>query len=229
MSDLVASPTPDPTQPFKGISAMETGYDLAQQFSEGNWVQGSLSIVGAGLEVASAALDPLGYLFSTAASFLIEHFEPLTKVLDELTGKPELVAAHAQTWSNMAERFNTLAADLDQFAREMTSEWSGDAKDAYMATMDANVAGTAAMAGAAAAMAAATQGAGTLVAVTRELVRDLIAEAVGQAISILIELVFPPLVLAKIPALILKWTNRIYTIVTDLFDSLMALKALLGV
>jgi uncharacterized protein YukE len=229
MSDLVASPAPDPTQPFKGISAMETGYDLAQQFSEGNWVQGSLSIVGAGLEVAGAALDPVGYLFSTAASFLIEHFEPLTEVLDKLTGKPELVAAHAQTWSNMAERFNTLATELDGFARELSSEWVGDAKDGYLTTMDANVAGTAALAGAAAAMAAATQGAGTLVAVTRELVRDMIAEAVGQAISILIELVFPPLVLAKIPALILKWTGRIHGVITDLFDSLMALKALLGV
>jgi len=228
MSDLVASPTPDPTQPFKGISAMETGYDLAQQFSEGNWVQGSLSIVGAGLEVASAALDPVGYLFSSAASFLIEHFDPLTEVLDELTGKPELVAAHAQTWSNMAERLNAMAVELDQFAREMSSDWEGDAKDAYLTLMDANVGGTAAIAGAATAMAAATQGAGTLVSVTRELVRDLIAEAVGQAISILIELVFPPLVLAKIPALIMKWTNRIYSVVTDLFESLKALIALLG-
>jgi hypothetical protein len=59
-------------------------------------------------------------------------------------------------------------------------------------------------------------------------VRDLIAEAVGQAISILIELVIPPLVLAKIPALILKWTNRIHGVVTDLFESLKALIALLG-
>lgn len=229
MSDLVASPKPDPTQPFKGISAMEQGYDLAQQFSEGNWVQGSLSIVGAGLEVAGAALDPVGYLFSSAASFLIEHFDPLTEVLDDLTGKPDLVMAHAETWQNMADRLSTMAYDLDEFARQLSSEWVGDAKDAYLETMEANVAATSSMAGSAAAMASATQGAGTLVTVTRELVRDMIAEAVGQAISILIELVFPPLVLAKIPALILKWTGRIHGVVTDLLDSLMAFKALLGV
>jgi hypothetical protein len=94
------------------------------------------------------------------------------------------------------------------------------------------VTAAAALGATAEAMAAATEGAGGLVQVTHDLVRDLIAELVAHVIVWAIEAIFVvtiPVIAAQIVAAVVKWAGIIMGYGMALVQSLMNLKALLGV
>jgi hypothetical protein len=91
---------------------------------------------------------------------------------------------------------------------------------------------SAALGATAEAMAAATEGAGGLVQITHDLVRDLIAELVAHVIVWAIEAIFVvtiPVIAAQIIAAVVKWAGIIMGYGMALVQSLMNLKALLGV
>lgn len=60
----------------------------------------------------------------------MEYFEPLRQVLDELTGKPDVVNAHAANW-NMANELGAMATELESSPEDDLSDWHGDAADAH--------------------------------------------------------------------------------------------------
>jgi uncharacterized protein YukE len=151
-------------------------------------------------------------------------------MLDELTGKPDVVTAHAQTWDNMATELKNIAADLQLYVDGDTPEWTGDAAQSYVDLMANNTDALGGLSATAAAMAAATEGAGGLVTFTRETVRDLIADLVARVIVWAAEallVVTIPVVASQIAAAVVKWTGRILTYTTALVTSLTNLSKLL--
>src|SRR5437764_13559868 len=69
-----------------GIGIAESAMDAFNGIKDGSWVDGGLGVLGLAAEAASAAIDPFGYLLSSAASFLMEHMQPLKDMLDSVAG-----------------------------------------------------------------------------------------------------------------------------------------------
>jgi len=162
----------------------------------------------------------------------MEYFEPLREMLQELTGKADVVAAHAQTWSNMSGELLAIVEELTAHLDGDMPTWTGEAADSYKALMAHNVTSASALAATAEAMAAATEGAGSLVQITHELVRDLIAELVSHVIVWAVEAIFVvtiPVIAAQIVAAVVKWAGIIMGYGMALVQSFMNLKTLLGV
>ena len=54
-------------------------------------------------------MDPISALLANGLGWAMEYFEPLRQMLDELTGKPDVVASHAATWNNMATELASMS------------------------------------------------------------------------------------------------------------------------
>ncbi|MDA1359292.1 hypothetical protein O1R50_06650 [Glycomyces luteolus] len=218
---------------WKGAGIGEDIADIVDAIKSESWVDASLAGVGAGLS-AVGFLDPLGAIVSTGVSWLIELIEPLRDLLDDLTGDADILTAHAQTWTNMAEELMAIKDELTGFIDADIAGWQDDAANAYKGNMGHNVEGTSGLAQLCAAMSAATTGAGTLVTITRELVRDLIAQLVA---TLLIRLpvwlglcatgVGIPAVAVQAAGMIAQVLATVIGIVIALVQSLQALQQLL--
>lgn len=198
--------------------------------SEG-WVDDVLAGVGLAVEVGASAIDPISALLANGLGWAMEYFDPLRQMLDELTGMPDVVAAHAATWNNMATELASMSADLQAEVQTGVSSWKGTAADSYVRMMGNNVEAIGGLGAISAAMAAATEGAGGLVQMTREIVRDLIADLVARVIVWAAEAIFVvtiPVIAAQIVAAVVKWVGRILQYTTGLIDSLTNLSKLLN-
>ncbi|MBP2329192.1 uncharacterized protein YukE [Kibdelosporangium banguiense] len=198
--------------------------------SEG-WVDDALAGLGLGVEVAATVMDPISALLANGIGWAMEYFEPLREILDELTGKPDVVRSHAATWNNMATELHAMCDELGNHLNKDTPDWHGESADAYRALMVNNVDALGGLAAISAAMAVATEGAGGLVELTREIVRDLIADLVARVIVWVAEAIFVvtiPVIASQIAAAVVKWVGRITTYTLGLINSLTNLDKLLN-
>lgn len=228
-SSLVATSTTTRTA-FTGISLADGFPGLQQSVRGGSWVDSALAggaFVG---DAAATVIDPFGALLANGLGWVMEHFEPLREVLDKLTGIPEKVTAHAQTWANMAGALQTMAEDLQSSLAADLPDWVGAAAESYRSMMTNNVDGLGGLAVLADTMQAATQAASNLVQFTRDIVRDLICDLVARVIVWATEallIVTIPVVTAQIIAAVAKWSARIFGYVGALISSLQNLTTLL--
>ena len=99
---LVAAPAHTPPSAWAGVWICEDIELIAQGVRTGNWIDGSLGVVSAGLDALAFVTDPVGNLLQYGIAWLIEHVKPLSEALDWLAGDPAQITAHAQTWRNVA-------------------------------------------------------------------------------------------------------------------------------
>lgn len=229
MESMVAT-SPTTRTAYTGISLADGFQGLRQSVQGGSWVDGMLaggSLVG---DAAATVIDPFSALLANGLGWVMEHFAPLRDVLDKLTGVPDKVAAHAQTWANMAGALQATAEDLQSSLAADLPDWDGAAAASYRSMMTGNVDGLGGLAVLAGTMSAATQAAGNLVQFTRDIVRDLICDLVARVIVWAAEalaIVTIPLVTAQIIAAVAKWCARIFGYTGALISSLQNLTALL--
>lgn len=232
MSDnSLIAPVQSDRNAYDGAGLVEGYFDMVAAFKSDGWVDDALGVSGFALEVVGSVLDPFSALFANGIGWAMEYFEPLREMLEELTGKADVVMSHAQTWTNMSSELRSIAEDLQSFLASDMPGWSGDAADSYQALMVHNVNAANAMSATAEALAVATEGAGGLVQITHGLVRDLIAELVAHVIVWAIEAIFVvtiPVIAAQIVAAVVKWAGIILGYGMALVQSLQNLKALLG-
>ncbi|MEU8011687.1 WXG100 family type VII secretion target [Micromonospora parva] len=218
-------------KPWIGAAAADSFQGLVDAIHSEGWVDDLLAGAAFGVEAVATVLDPFSALLANGLGWAMEYFEPLREVLDQLTGMPDVVTAHAATWNNMAAELESMATDLKTSLGVDLPGWQGQAATAYQALMAHNVTGIDALSGISAAMAAATQAAGNLVAFTRDVVRDLIADLVARVIVWAVEAIFVvtiPAIAASIVAAVVKWGGRILTYVGALISSLTNLSKLLN-
>ncbi|MEU6247561.1 hypothetical protein [Glycomyces sp. NPDC047010] len=235
MSDLVATESDVPPQPGESVAGagiVESYSDLAIAIDSGSWVDASVAGLGAALETVGAVIDPIGTLAAAGVGWLIEHVEPLQEALDMLAGNPDLVEAHAMTWDNVADECFALSEAMEGFVDNDIEGWDGDAADAYRDKGDANADAMGCIGGTALSLATATRGAGQLVTMVREFVRDFVAECIGSLIAWAAEVAFTVGVGAAwvIPKAVIKiteWVGKIFGWITGLIDSISALRDLL--
>lgn len=229
MSDLVA-PVESSREVWTGSALADSIEGLVDAIKSDGWVDDVLAGATLGVEVAATVMDPISALLANGLGWAMEYFEPLREMLDELTGKPDVVASHAATWNNMAAELQSMATDLENHVKNDMPDWHGGAANAYQRLMANNVEAIGGLAAISAAVASATEGAGGLVEMTREIVRDLIADLVARVIVWAVEAIFVvtiPVIASQIVTAVVKWTGRILTYIGGLINSLTNLTKLL--
>jgi len=228
-SSLVATTTTSRTA-WTGSSLADGFQGLHQSVQGGSWVDGMLAGGSLVADAAATVIDPFSALLANGLGWAMEHFEPLREMLDRLTGIPDKVVAHAQTWNNMAGALATMAEDLQAGLAKDLPDWGGTAAQSYRTMMANNVDGLGGLSVLAATMSSATQAAGNLVQFTRDIVRDLICDLVARVIVWAAEalaIVTIPIVTAQIVAAVAKWCGRIFGYTGALVSSLENLTTLL--
>ncbi|MCP2323596.1 uncharacterized protein YukE [Hamadaea flava] len=233
INPLVAGSLEQPTSAWSGIWIAEDIELIAQGVKNGSWIDGTLGVVGVGLDGLALVSDPIGALLQYGISWLIEHVKPLTEALDWLAGDPGQIAGHAQTWRNIAKSLQGDAEDLRAEASRTVATWRGPAGDAYRGWARQQHDAILGIAKSADAMASITEGAGALIAAVRILVRDAIATAVSRLVVYAAELIASwgaatPLVVEQVTTLVASWAAKIARWLKALIASLRRLGPIVG-
>lgn len=235
---LIAGPV-DTATPFSGAGLLDSGSQLVSAIESGNWVEGGMAAFSVAVDTAATVMDPIGSLIAAGLGWLIDHFEPLKGWFNDLTGDPGEVAGFAQTWANVQKQMEASADYLDRVVTDL-DDLAGEAIEAYRrfqadASQHIRAAGT--WAGA---MSTGLQVASGLVQVVHDLVRDVLSQLVGSAISWALEAVVTvgiatPWIVAQVSSRVASWTAKIGDKLTALLRScgklgglLEELKGLLG-
>src|ERR1041384_2686140 len=107
MSNPLVAERQDSTQGFSGVPILESVNDTSKAIESGDWASGVLGAAGTALDAIGMAMDPFGAIFSAGGGWRVEHGGPLSDALDELTGDPDQIKAHSQTWTNIAGELGT--------------------------------------------------------------------------------------------------------------------------
>lgn len=184
MSDnaLIAS-YDDHQDALTGIGLYDSVQGFTQAVESGNWIDVTLAGAGAGFEAFGAGIDPIGTLISSGLSWIIEHVDPLRELLEDLTGDPDILLMHAQTWGNMAADALALGEELQADLENYREEWDGDAANAFHGLHTELKLGVDSLSAVFGSMQSATAAAAGIVQTAYELVRDLIAELITMLIT----------------------------------------------
>jgi uncharacterized protein YukE len=232
MSDnSLVAPVQSSRKAWTGAGLADSIQDLVESIKSDGWVDDLLAGGGLALEVVGTAMDPISALLANGLGWAMEYFEPLRSMLDEVTGKSDVVMSHASTWTNVSNELYAVSEELKASLESDLAGWSGEASESYQRLMAHNVDAIGGLGATAAALAAATEGAGALVQITREIIRDLIAELVSHVIVWAVEAIFVvtiPVIAAQIAGAVVKWAGIIMGYGMALVQSLQNLKKLLG-
>jgi hypothetical protein len=214
-----------------GLWPLEDAQGVIAKIESGEWnsLSGVVTIAGGALGAASIVMDPIGSLLSAGIGWAIEYFEPLREILDDLTGKPDVVRSHADTWTNVGNALAQVGEQLDAAVQADLTEWDDAAAEAYRQKILYGVEAAFGLAGSAASLSAATTAAGNLVQAVRETVRDLIADLVGRVFVWVVEAIFVvtiPVIASQIAAAVVRWLGIIMGLIDALMTSLQDLLAL---
>jgi hypothetical protein len=225
VNPLVAGRLGQPKSAWAGVWIAEDIELIAQGVRGHSWVDGSLGVVGAGLDALALVSDPVGALLQYGISWLIEHVRPLSEALDWLAGDPGQIAGHALTWRNVASSLRDESDVLARAARFDVSGWRGAAADAYRVWAGQRDESLQALARASDTMALITEGAGMVIGTVRIMVRDAVATVVSRLMVYAGELVASfglatPLVVEQVSTLCASWAARISRWLRDLIASI---------
>ncbi|GIJ27414.1 hypothetical protein Vqi01_25760 [Micromonospora qiuiae] len=235
INPLVA-PRLDSTRWYSGLGLIEDIADTVAGIESGSWIDSTIGGVATSLDALATVLDPLGSLVSWGVGWLLEHVKPLSEVLDWLAGDPDQITAYAQTWRNIAAESTGTATDLQTALAGQLADWEGASAQAYQDHLTSQIRAMDGLARAANGIATLVESAGLLVALVRELVRDLIADFVSVlAVRMPLWLAetgvtlgaATPLVVSRVSSLVAKWAARIGKLVNALIGSLRRLVPLL--
>lgn len=231
MSNPLVAGSVDTATPFSGAGLLDSGTQLVDAIESGNWVEGGLAAFSTAADTAATVSDPLGSLIAAGLGWLIDHFDPLKGWFNDLTGDAGEVAGFAQTWTNVQTQLDTSAAELERVVTDL-DQLAGEAIDAYRRFQTDAAAHLRAAGTWAGAMATGLQIASTIVQVVHDVVRDVLSQLVGSAISWATEAVVTlglatPWIIEQVSTRVASWTAKIGSKLTGLLRSCKALVGLL--
>lgn len=173
---------------MQGVTAFEAGWAIAEGIDSGDWMVAVSGAIALGLDVASAAMDPIAYVAGQLFSWMLEHIEPARAALHALAGNPDMVKSYAQSWTNIENEMTAVGQEYQAASQNEAPSWTGDGATAYRdkAAGVAGICGGAA--GAAHGIATLTMGMAEVVGGVRTAVRDILSSVAGALVSWAIEL-----------------------------------------
>ncbi|WP_110180904.1 hypothetical protein [Nocardioides solisilvae] len=216
-----------------GLKMVDGAVDAAEAFRRGDFIEGSVNGLSAGLDVVGAMLNPFGAAGSMVVGWLIEHIGPVQDFLDEMLGDPAAIRAGSQTWRNINEHLTGVAADYRSRAQGDTSGYTGLAIDAYRGYANLSADLMHEIARVASGVAGGIEVAGTLLAGVRDFivgfVSDFVGEAIGAAAQSAVTLgIAAPAALASLANKARRLIQRARQLMDDLARSLDRMADLLG-
>ena len=169
-----------------GVSARESLTAVMADLKERQFASLGAEVVDLVGGATKLAVDPAAaeaQLVDAGLSFLVKLIEPLQRCLDEVTGDADALTARATDWRQLARRLRGTVPGVEDLARSARSTWSGQAADAFSATMGEF---TETVAGAAAACDGVTlllQMSAELMSGAQSLIVDLIRQVVEYMIA----------------------------------------------
>ncbi|GAB2741484.1 hypothetical protein GCM10027174_13840 [Salinifilum aidingensis] len=206
-NDLIEQPRSKGDGPWIGKESITNGagpIDSASKtvdaFGSGDWAEGLAQGAGTALDGVAGLADPLAMLASAGVGWAMEHVSFLREPLDWLAGDPPAIDAMSQTWKNIGQEIDDGSQQFQNAVKQATGDWAGPAGEAYRATADQQKQLHAAVGAACSSMAAGVKTIGTVISVVRGIVRDMIAQAVGEIIAAAAEWAIAGLVSAGLAA-----------------------------
>lgn len=233
INPIVAPIGSRPGDPWAGVWLAEDVEAIHQGVTSGSWIDWTVGGVGAGLDTLAAVSDSLGTLMQYGLSWLMEQVRPLSEALDWLAGDPAQIAAHSQTWRNVAASLRSDVATFGQGAGTGLSGRQCTAAMAYQTWASHQQTVLGGLASAADTIASISDGAAYVIAGVRIMVRDAIATVVSRAIDYAGEEFFSfglatPWVIEQVSTLVASWSTRIGRWMTALRDSVGRLTSMLS-
>ena len=187
MSDLVAHVDRNPgfNDMTDGLKMVDGAADSAEAFGRGDWIEGSVNGLSAGLDMVGAVVDPIGTIGSMFAGWLLSHIGPVQDALDELLGDPATIESFAQTWENCAGHLRGLADDYRSAVAGDLSGLTGMTMDAYRDYAEVEESLVRGMGPICSGVGAGVALGGTVLAGVREFIVQIMSDAIGQIIKLL--------------------------------------------
>lgn len=225
MTDDLIAPRVDSTTWYSGVGIAESFDGLRQGVESGNWIDIGIGGVATGLEALNWVVNPFESVLAAGLGALLEHVGPLSDALEWLAGDPDQIRAYAETWRNVAREQAGLAEELLTAVRTQIPDWSGSAGSTYTSHAQRTSDLLDALSRGALTMGTVVETSALLVALVREMVRDLLAEFVAALIVLAAEELFSlgfatPLVVAQATTLAAKWGGKIARLLRRLISSL---------
>ncbi|WP_460444257.1 hypothetical protein, partial [Amycolatopsis magusensis] len=107
MANPLIAEVQDSTTAISGMPLLESISETSKAIESGDWAAGVLGAAGAALDALGMAMDPFGAILANGVGWLIEHVGPLSDALDALTGNPDVIKSHADTWKNVGTELSS--------------------------------------------------------------------------------------------------------------------------
>ncbi|WP_158890005.1 WXG100 family type VII secretion target [Amycolatopsis anabasis] len=166
-----------------GAGVVDTVRATAAAIQDEDWGEFAASAGVLALDGLAVAVDPVGAALSAGVGWLIEHFHPLTDLLNKVAGDPSAIQAGADAWTEVRKELDALAKEVPGLVQRDLPSWTGDARESYDQTAKEMTDGVRALSVSAGSAAAVVSTAGTMVATCRSLIRDIIAAVVAELIK----------------------------------------------
>ncbi|MEU0878220.1 DUF6531 domain-containing protein [Lentzea sp. NPDC005914] len=233
MTNPLLAQKQDSTTWHTGINLIDDAAGVYDAVESGSWIEGGISALGAGMDLLTVAMNPVGTLISYGLNWLIEHVKPLKDALDQLAGDADQIAAYSQTWANIGKAVAEAAKNLTDASTRDTANWTGPAADAYRQHVGGKINGLSTAVTCANAISTVVKVVGVITGVVRGLVRDMVTQAVGDFIQDALEEVFTlglgtPVVVAQVVEQVAAWTEKIGATIKKLINSVEKLRPLMS-
>jgi hypothetical protein len=217
---------------YAGIGILDPTIRCVNAISSGDWIEVGIDTASASLDALSYVSNPAGALLSYDVGWLIEHVEILSEPLDWLAGSPDAIAAHGQTWGNVADAVSAARHDYAHTVSGDLTTWQGAAAEAYRGQADGIDQLLDAVAVAADGVRVAITMSGMIVAAVRETIQKMITELVGYLIEYAAELLgsgglAAPVVAEQAMTLTADWATKITELILKLLRTIKNLMPLL--
>ncbi|MEO6086663.1 MAG: DUF6531 domain-containing protein [Umezawaea sp.] len=233
MSNPLLAQKQDSTNWHTGINLFDDAAGVYDAVESGSWIEGGISALGAGMDLLTMAMNPVGTLISYGLNWLIEHVKPLQDALNQLAGDGDQIAAYSQTWANVAKAVQDAGKTLADAVAKDTANWSGPAADAYRKHVEGKLNGLSTIVTCANAISTVVKVVGIITGVVRALVRDMVTQAIGDFIQDALEEVFTlglgtPVVVAQVVEQVAAWTEKIGATIKKLINSVEKLRPIMS-
>ena len=169
------------TDATAGLMLLDDIEAVTEGLANGDW----LSVTLGSVSTVSSMIDPIGTLFENGVGWLLEHIEPLSTMLHELTGDPAQVQALAQSWLELGASLLGASEDLVAAIRSDLAEFAGLTAEVYRNVQGENSAIIAKIGEMCESVQLALENASQMVQTVHDIVRDVIATIVGMILSAL--------------------------------------------
>ncbi|MBF6351221.1 MULTISPECIES: WXG100 family type VII secretion target [Nocardia] len=207
-----------------GILEGTIAYDawkIVSDLNNGAYLDSALGAIGVGATAAGISEDPLAFVGTQIASWMLEHVEPLRKAFDSLMGNPDMVEAYAGTWTEISKELTAVRADWQSAIDSEIATWSGQTAIAYRNYATTLLDQIGAAGGAAAALATIMEKTAKIVDAVRTMVHSILTALYGALFSWTIELALSggtaaPVVAVQATTRIAAETVKVSTLITKM-------------